>query len=136
MNYAVGLQTEAGMVDWGKVFSADNLINLTNTASRAYVAYLNGENLEIQAEIAEAREEYEEESAEIADLMAQLDNNNIMNQLGVFNWGLIDYGLAGNESRESFLSRTTMTGSDIASLSHAAVNDFVAISLDLPGAIV
>lgn len=136
MNYAVGLQTEAGMVDWGKVFSADNLINLTNTASRAYVAYLNGENLEIQAEIAEAREEYEEESAEIADLMAQLDNNNIMNQLGVFNWGLIDYGLAGNESRESFLSRTTMTGSDIVNISHAAVNDFVAISLDLPGAIV
>lgn len=136
MNYSMGMQTASGGVDWGRMFSADNLLELTNTASRAYSAYLRGESLEIQAEMADARAEYEEDSEEIADLMAQLDNNNIMNQLGVFNWGLLDYGLAGNESRQSFLDRTTATATDIIRMQQAAITDFVPISLDLPGAIV
>jgi hypothetical protein len=116
-------------VNWGSLMRVENIIKLTNSVSNAYSRWVAMDTVEIYDEIEKTRENYEEELEKIDELRDEV--------LGMTN-GLIDpmmftdaaeyYG----ESSEAFLTRTLLTGSDIARLTHAMIENFADISLELP----
>ncbi len=132
MAFQVGTQyasTGNFNVDWSQVFSAENLLNLTNSVTGAYSRWLAVDTAEIYANIEEMGEEYQEQVEEIQELTRDI--------LGMtatdFDYMLLtDANEHFSESSESFLGRTLLTGTDIAELSRAMIENFAEISLELP----
>jgi hypothetical protein len=111
------------------LFNADSLIAATNAASNAYVSALNADTMDIIEEMDNAQTAYEEESERIMELAEEVlgVTNNAFNPM-IFTDATEYFG----ESRQSFLDRTLMTGSDIAQVSHGIIEDFVDLTLALP----
>ena len=111
------------------LFNADSLIAATNAASNAYVSALNADTMDIIEEMDNAQTAYEEESERIMELAEEVlgVTNNAFNPM-IFTDATEYFG----ESRQSFLDRTLMTGSDIAQVSHGIIEDFVDLTIALP----
>ena len=114
------------------LFTADNLITLSNAASDAYVMALNADTMDIIEQMDSAQTAYEEESERIMELAEEVlgVTNNTFNPM-IFTDATETFG----ESRQSFLDRTLMTGSDIARVSHGIIEDFVDLTIALPRSI-
>lgn len=114
------------------LFNADNLITMSNAASNAYVEFLNADTMNIMEQMDDAQTAYEEESERITALAEEVlgVTNNAFNPM-IFTDATEYFG----ESRQSFLDRTLMTGSDVARVSHGIIENFVDISLTLPRSI-
>lgn len=126
-------QTGSFNVDWGQLFSADNLLKLTNSVGDAYSKFLSADTMEIYSEFGELENSYNEELEKIEDLMAaNLGQTNVEINPLEFTDASLDFG----ESRETYLSRTLLTGSDVVKISHNMVSNFSEISLSLPKAFV
>lgn len=110
---------------------AENLIKLTNAAVSGYQAIVAGEITSMQNDLERLQEEA---NAEMKRIQAQY-----LAEFG-YGGGQIDPLMyVGNspvmaESRDTFLSRTLMTGSDIAEMSHSMLNDYTELMLTLPNA--
>jgi len=125
-NPTVGLQ-----INWGALMRIDNLLNLTSVGVNAYANWLNADTLAIQTEFDKVTKEYEAENEKIEELTKELG----------FGGGYIDplmfTDLTKNdelyiESSDSFLTRTTMTGTDLIDLSFSMIYDYPEITLSLP----
>lgn len=134
MNYTSTLiDTGSFNIDWGRMFAADNILQLTSVAGNAYMKFLAADTMELYGEMGELEEGYAEEMKEIQDLMA-----NTLGRTGVeldpmeITDVMFDFG----ESSETFLSRTLLTGTDVVRISHNMISDFTEISLKLPEAFV
>lgn len=114
------------------LFNADNLITLSNAASDAYVIALNADTMDVIEKMDNAQTAYEEESERIMELAEEVlgVTNNAFNPM-IFTDATETFG----ESRQSFLDRTLMTGSDIARVSHGIIEDFVDLTIALPRSI-
>ncbi len=116
-------------IDWGSMFRMDNLLALTDAVTGTYSAYLYQDTLGIQDAMAEASEDYTERMREIREHSREI--------LGSTNIGfdatlLTDAAEHFGESSESFLSRTLMTGGDLAQMSHMLIEGFADLTLELP----
>ncbi len=119
------------VLNWSQLMRADNLMKLMDGASNAYVAYVQGSIMDMQNQSVQMMENYENRSKEISDLYAKnigygsniIDPMSFMNSTNYY-----------PESSSSFLTRTLMTGSDIAYLSHDMMNSFTELTLTLPNA--
>lgn len=116
-------------VDWTAMLRAENLIKLTDTASKAYSAWLQADNETIMAELARMNETSDERLEEIQEASKNI--------LGMTAGEIDPMLLTGTseyvgESPSSFLNRTLLTGSDISELTHAMVENFAELSLELP----
>lgn len=119
-------------VDWGSMMRADNLLKITNSVSDSYTRWLNTDTQDIIQSLTEIEQNYEKELEKISDLTDEI--------LGMTNPYIdpimfTDAAEYFGESSESFLSRTLLTGSDLAELSHAMISDFAELSLELPMAV-
>ena len=123
-------------INWSQMFNADNLMNLTSAISSGYTGFMN-------IKIQELQEDYEKLSDEYKD-QVKLIEERAMELFGQSAWidpmmftemGKEAYGDT-RESSETFLTRTLLTGSDIAELSLAAISEFPNASLEIPEAIV
>jgi hypothetical protein len=118
-------------VDWGAIMNVDNILNLTNSVSRAYTAWLGADTAELYDEMGNLKTEYENKLEDIQELSDEV--------LGMTS-GIIDPMMFTdaadqfNESSDAFLGRTLLTGSEIAELTHNLIEDFPEISLSLPKA--
>lgn len=117
-------------VDWGQFARIDRLMDLTNVAGKAYSAWLNADTLEVQAQMNGLTEEYENRMDEISDLSREVLG---MTSGEIDPMMILDASEHFGESSEVFLSRTLLTGSDLAALTHLMVENFAEISLELPG---
>lgn len=117
-------------VDWGKMMRIDNLSKLTNSVTSAYSVWLKADTAGIYAKMGEVESDYEKRSKEIEQKAADT--------LGVTS-DVIDPMIMTDavrtifqESPESFLNRTMLTGNELAELSQTLIYDFAEMSLDLP----
>lgn len=119
-------------VDWGRMFQADNLLDLTNSVSGAYTQWLQADTMETYAEM-------EQLAFDQADQLDELNKkaNEILGMTGVaFDpMMLTDAVEYFGESSGAFLGRTLLTGSDIAELSMSMIENFSELSLELPRAV-
>src|SRR5690606_37323138 len=104
---------------------------LTNAAVSGYQAIVAEEITSMQNDLERLQEEA---NAEMKRIQARY-----LAEFG-YGGGQIDPLMyVGNspvmaESRDTFLSRTLMTGSDIAEMSHSMLNDYTELMLTLPNA--
>lgn len=116
-------------VDWGAMMQVDNLMKLTSAISNGVTNIMTMETQELADEVEAAAAEYEEQSAKIEELSRDVLG---MTTSGIDSMILMNAEEYFVESSESFMARTLMTGDDIIELSIAMIEDFAAISLDLP----
>jgi hypothetical protein len=110
---------------WNSMMSASNLLQLTNAVGNGVAGYIQASAVQYTAEGQKVLENYNKESTAIKDLYAQ--------NIGYGN-GIIDPMNFTNfvwESESSFLTRTLLTGSDIAEMSMDMITDFSSTTLDL-----
>ncbi len=119
-------------IDWGNIFSADNLLGLTNSVTDAYTKWLNMDTSEIYGKMEDLENEYEDKLDEIQKMSNEIlgMTNHIIDPM-MFTDATEYFG----ESSETFLGRTLLTGSDIAELSFGLVHEFVPTSLQLDKAV-
>lgn len=119
-------------VDWGEVLRIDNLIDLTKSVSQATQAWSRGRISGIAEDFDTLTEDYETEMEEIEDLMQEIlgYGGGVIDPLQFTQFA--DSSGRAPESQESFLSRTLLTGTDLADLSQSLIEDFSDVSLTLP----
>jgi hypothetical protein len=123
-SYSTG-QPMGSMV--GELTRADNLLKITASVGNAYADYLKSSAEGIQAKTNEMVQTYE---AKVEEINAATAANLGFGGEGVINpMSFTDVFLQAGENRESFLSRTLMTGSELASLSIEMLRNFADLSI-------
>ena len=117
--------------DWTNLFTGENLLQMTNSVVSGYNHMLSIQTGDIYADLEELNTKEQKELEEIQNLWDELTPDSTLLDPMLLTEGTLDYG----ESRSLFLSRTLMTGGDIASLSTGYISDFTRFSLRLPDAI-
>jgi len=118
-------------LDWSNLFTGENLISMTNAVVSGYNHVLSIQTGDIYADLEKINTKEQEELEDIQNLWDELTPESTLLDPMLLTEGTLDYG----ESRSLFLSRTLMTGGDIASLSTGYISDFTRFSLRLPDAI-
>lgn len=119
--------SEGFKVNWEDFTKADNLIKLSAATFNNLSSTINKDTLRIQKETEDFQKEYAAKSKEIQDRAYELFGSN-----GVIDPFILTVATQlQNESPDSFLDRTLMTGSDIADLSIKAITQFPELSLKL-----
>lgn len=117
-------------INWASMMRIDNIMALTSTAANAYAGWINGDTLEIQNELTGLTEEFETKFEELEDLTKELGlDQGYINPLMFTEFTQSDE--LYSESSDSFLNRTTMTGSDFIDLSFAMIYDFTEMTTKL-----
>ena len=121
-------------LNWGDMLRADNLLRVSDVLMKTMTGYAQGEIAQINQEIEDLTGNYEKRSKAIEKKTLEL--------LG-YGGGMIDplmfiqtegnYGF-NPETPSTFLSRTLLTGSEIADLSLSMIELFPEVSLTLPTA--
>jgi hypothetical protein len=120
------------VLDWGQLLRVDNLLKLTDAVGRGLTNQLRNDTLQLQQDWLDFQENTKRETAKIQQAY--------FNEFG-YGAGVIDPlmfvdGTSGpsNESSATFLTRTLMTGSEIAEMSRELLYGFPELSLKLPDA--
>lgn len=130
MNVAAGYQATGNVaVNWGDMATASNALKATEAIQQSYQAYAVDKMKDIQKQSREMQEYFENKSEEIQDKFKEL-----MGYTGAVIDPMMFTEAAGNtphETAANFLSRTLMTGSDIAAMTHNMIGQFATLSMDL-----
>lgn len=124
------LSTGSFNINWNDIFSPKNILNLTSSVTKAATAWYQVDIANIAETMEAEAEKYKAESKHIQDLMRDMygmDGRGFLDPLM-----LIGRSVIHNESSETFLDRTLLTGSEIAELSLEMVNGFAETNLQLP----
>ena len=116
---------------WGNMMSAQNLLMLTNSVAGGVKGYMQAATMEMVNKTTEMIESYEEKGEEITQAYIKEFG---LGQTFIDPLLVSDYTPEGYESEGQFLSRTLMTGSDIADMSLGMIGNFSELTLrtDLP----
>ena len=119
-------------VNWGSILRVDNLMKMTDALAKGYVQSIGANIAEMGQELAKLQEDAKNLSSQVGDLMAK--------NFGTGNGRIDPLMFLSNsgrnyiESSDTFLSRTQMTGGDIASMSMDMLTNFAEFSTKLPDA--
>ena len=118
--------------DFSQLMRADNILKLLDSAGQGYAAYVKGSVEGMQQDLIKYQEDANNELKRIRE--------HFFEQFG-YGGGQIDPMMfVGDnspviaESRDTFLARTLMTGSDVAQMSHDLLHDYVELTTTLPNA--
>lgn len=132
MTYASAYASTGSMaVDWGSIMRADNLIKLSSTVTGAYTAWINADTTETYASLTGLAETYAKDSQAVTDKAEDMFGST---SLDIAPMLLSEAARDLNESPESFITRTMLTGAEIAELTQSLVYNFTELSLELPKA--
>lgn len=116
---------------FSNLLKADNILKLTEAAGKGLVEYMNGATMDIQRET----EQYAKEGEQLQKQISNAYGDNIGYSRGLFDpLGLTDAATQLGfepETLDSFLSRTLMTGSEIAQMSQTLLDNFTQVTLNL-----
>ena len=110
---------------------AENILKLIDAAGQGYQAYVRGSITDMQNDLVKIQEQTNAELKRVREAF--------FDQFG-YGGGQIDPMMfIGSspviaESRDTFLARTLMTGSDVADMSHEMLNSYVELTQTLPNA--
>lgn len=120
----------SGVTLWGQLTKIDNLMKFTEALGQGYVAKIQREiddlngNLDdylkgVEGQIADINQKYYDEFGGSGGIIPGMALSNPVNFY--------------NESSDTFLTRTLMTGHDLADLGHRMINEFASLNLKLDG---
>lgn len=117
-------------VNWGNILRADNLLKLTETVTKAYEGFVRGDIQDMMGDLDSLQDKYKEQTEKIEELTAEL----IGSGKGIVDPSLLTESTFNfiNESSDSFLTRTLLSGSEIAELSNDMIEGFADLTLQLP----
>ena len=111
---------------------ADNILKLLDAAGQGYAAYIRGSIEGMQQDLIMHQEEANKELKRVREAFFE--------QFGYGDGQIDPMMFIGDnspviaESRDTFLARTLMTGSDVAQMSHDLLHDYVELTTALPNA--
>lgn len=139
MSYVMNFQmTGNAAFNWGDMLKAENLMKLADAVTGSIAAWARGEMADLNAQGAAAFKNFEDQRRDLEKRALELlgYGGAFLDPLmfgQVSDTSATDMSYA--ESRDSFLARTLMTGSDIVALSHTMIEEFPEITLELPKSI-
>lgn len=116
-------------IDFTQMLRADKLLMLTSSVGNAYAKLMSIDTAEIMQRTHELQTEYTEKIDEINKKMQELVPNNgtgVIDPIELMDALAIPY-----ESRDAFMQRTLMLGSDIVDMSINMLSNYPAITLNL-----
>lgn len=120
------------LFDFSQLMRADNILKLLDAAGQGYAAYIQSSIVDMQQDLNKYQEDANNELKRVREQFFE--------QFG-YGGGQIDPMMfVGDnspvitESRDTFLARTLMTGSDVAQMSHDLLYDYVELTTTLPNA--
>jgi hypothetical protein len=122
------IQGQSLSTSWGNLMSAENLLKLGNVLGDGIAGYIKASAMGTMDKTQELIDDYNKESQKISDLYAE----NIGYGRGLLDpIGLTDFNI-GNfmETESQFLSRTLLTGMDIAEMSMDMLTNFSEYTLN------
>lgn len=131
VSFAIGAVMSSGSFDFAALFKPGNLLKLTNSLLDGYSAMVQADAAALQQDTYAMQQDFETKSQKVDDLYSEI--------IGYANPNINPLNLVGNarymypETRDTFLTRTLLTGSDIAELSQTLLTDYTNLSLKLPG---
>lgn len=132
ISIGTGLQNGQNLASiFGSMLQPDKLLMLTTAVGNGVSGYVQASIKDVYGQIEDLQNQYKEDSRHLQELYA----NNIGYGMGTINpMELTSVFGAYLETSQQFLSRTLMTGTDIAELSKDMLSNFCEIttSIDLP----
>lgn len=119
---AMGGSSASAATLQGSMMSAQNLLLLTTTGMNAYSAYLQASTAEYNQQTANVVSEFEKRMSDITQAYLEEFGPADATSPAVIADAILHYN---GEDLDTFLSRTLMTGSDIANMSLNMIGDFV-----------
>ena len=115
-------------VNTANLASAENLMKLTVAAGDGYTGYLQQKNQDIISKAHELLNEYKDKSMQVSEAYAQNLGNgvNFLDPMALAQVSSENYFA---EAESVFLTRTLMTGDDIAEMSFNMINNFTETTL-------
>lgn len=112
---------------FGSMMRAENLLKLSMSAVNGYSEYINKSTMHILAEAKELQEAYSAETRRIQEMyVEQFGAGKVIDPMA-----FTSAGQGRVESVDTFLSRTLMTGMDIAETTHNMLSEFASLTLTL-----
>ena len=112
---------------FGSLMRAENLIKLGMSAVSGFSDYINASTMNILQEAEALREAYSAESRRIQEMyVEQFGAGKVIDPMA-----FTAAGQGKVESMDTFLSRTLMTGMDIAETTHSMLSEFASLTLTL-----
>lgn len=112
---------------FGSMMRAENLMKLSMSAVNGYSEYINKSTMNILAEAKELQEAYSAETRRIHEMyVEQFGAGKVIDPMA-----FTTAGQGRVESVDSFLTRTLMTGMDIAETTHSMLSEFASLTLTL-----
>ena len=131
MTLQIGTAIQAGQSlasIWSSMTNVTNLLYLTNSVGNAYTQVLAADTMEYVVKTQDALEDFRQQSLELQSNYAE----NFGYGTALFNpMSLTEAGESFfTENSETFLSRTLLTGSDIAQMGNDMIANFVELTLN------
>ena len=112
---------------FGSLMRAENLLKLGMSAVSGFSDYINASTMNILQEAEALREAYSAESRRIQEMyVEQFGAGKVIDPMA-----FTAAGQGKVESMDTFLSRTLMTGMDIAETTHSMLSEFASLTLTL-----
>lgn len=112
---------------FGSMMRAENLLKLSMSAVNGYSEYINKSTMHILTEAKELQEAYSAETRRIQEMyVEQFGAGKVIDPMA-----FTTAGQGRVESADTFLSRTLMTGMDIAETTHNMLSEFASLTLTL-----
>ena len=112
---------------FGSLMKAENLLKLGMSAVSGFSDYINASTMNILQEAEALREAYSAESRRIQEMyVEQFGAGKVIDPMA-----FTTAGQGKVESLDTFLSRTLMTGMDIAETTHSMLSEFASLTLTL-----
>lgn len=112
---------------FGAMMRAENLLKLSMSAVSGYSEYLTKSTMHILAEAKELQEAYSAETRRIQEMyVEQFGAGKVIDPMA-----FTSAGQGRVESVDSFLTRTLMTGMDVAETTHSMLSEFASLTLTL-----
>ena len=112
---------------FGSLMRAENLLKLGMSAVSGFSDYINASTMNILQEAEALREAYSAESRRIQEMyVEQFGAGKVIDPMA-----FTTAGQGKVESMDAFLSRTLMTGMDIAETTHSMLSEFASLTLTL-----
>ena len=123
-----GANTSLGLSEaFGSMMRAENLLKLGMSAVNGYSEYINKSTMHILDEARELQEAYSAEVRRIQEMyVEQFGAGKVIDPMA-----FTTAGQGRVESADTFLSRTLMTGTDIAEMTHNMLSEFASLTLTL-----
>lgn len=117
-------------LDWSSFLRVDNIMKMTDALGQGYVNSVQqkivGMSQEYQAFMDNVNQQLKDIEKMMRDVLGMGDTAGMRSDL------LVDATRYHNESRETYLARTLMTGMDIAELSNSMIGNYTDVALTLP----